>query len=282
MNRPFRALLVVALTLSAAPIGCVTREVVDSVYNRQRVEVILVEHRRGSKVVALGLSQPARISEQRLANILGSVEIRGREAQLAGIRYIFDVEQLPAVSAALAYGLKKASPDQRVAIRMTSKVMQHGIFDRKFITSFVAYVRDDLLFLHISRVDWRVPDRTQKTSMPLPRIDEHPMNFKVVPTNGMFTEGNYAVSVDWSNPLFKQMQRRAEVRGKGERTILLEDDSPPEREPSALPSDVLSRLTPAQLRQLADLEEARQQGKLTEGHYRRLRQKIFDEARKSH
>jgi hypothetical protein len=45
-----------------------------------------------------------------------------------------------------------------------------------------------------------------------------------------------------------------------------------------LPADVLSRLTAAQLRELADLEEARQQGRLTEGHYRRQRQLILDAA----
>ena len=46
-----------------------------------------------------------------------------------------------------------------------------------------------------------------------------------------------------------------------------------------LPADLLPYLTPAQLRGLADLEEARQKGRLTEGHYRRERERILQEAR---
>jgi hypothetical protein len=274
--------LLAALTvvLTALPLtSCITREILEPIYDKKRVEVILFEHRRGFSVVEREYAHPTRISEQRLANILGAVEIRGREEELAGVRYVFEEEQLRDVAAALSFGLLKATPNQAVAIRLTAKAVQHFIFDRRYITSFVAYAQEDLLFLHISRVDWRVPDRTKKTAPPLPRVDEHPMKFKVIPARGMYAEGVYAVSVDWKNELFARPLRRASSEGKGERTILLEDDSPMERESGGIPSDVISRLTPAQLRELADLEEARQKGELTEGHYRRLRNKILDDAR---
>lgn len=277
--RPLRALLAATTVLAVLPAtGCVTREVVDAIYNRQRVEVILVEHRQGSKVIDRGFKHPTRISEQRLSNILGALEIRGREEQLAGIRYVFEHDHLPRAAAALAYGLGKAGPDQSVAVRMTSKVRQTGIFDRKFITSFVAYVQEELLFIHLSRVDWKVPERAQKTSMPLPRVDEHPMKFKMNVPKGMYAEGNYAVSVEWQSAEFQGALQRVAGEGKGERTILLEDDIPAERPASGIPGDMLARLSAEQLRQLADLEEARQRGTMTEGHYRRLRQKILDEA----
>jgi hypothetical protein len=90
----------------------------------------------------------------------------------------------------------------------------------------------------------------------------------------------YAVSVDWKSDYFARAVRRASAEGKGERTILMEDNTPLEPEKSDVPGDVLANLTPAQLRELADLQEARQKGTVTEGHYRRLREKILAEARK--
>ena len=259
--------------------GCLTREVLDSVYKRNRIEVILVEKKRIGTVIERGLSHPAKISAERLSNILGSIEIRGREDQLAGIRYVFEGSQVKTIGKALQAGFQRATPNQTLAVRLTSKVMQHGIFNRKHLTSFVAYVRDDLLFLHISRVDWRVPDLTKKTDPPLPRVDEHPMKFRVVPGQGMYAEGIYAVSVEWKNPVFAKPLRRASADGKGERTILLEDKTPlDEPRDSGIPTSVIANLTPTELRALADLEEGRQQGTVTEGHYRRQRQKIFDAA----
>ena len=270
-------MLVVLSTLFTT--GCITREVLHTVYKRNRIEVILVEQKRIATVIERGLSHPAKISAPRLANILGAIEIRGREEQVGGIRYVFEGSQVNTIAEALQSGFQRATPNQTIAVRLTSKVMQHGIFNRKHLTSFVAYVRDDLLFLHISRVDWRVPDLTKKTDPPLPRVDEHPMKFRVVPGQGMYSEGVYGVSVEWKNPVFARPLRRASASGKGERTILLEDKTPLE-EPhdSGIPSTVISNLTATEFRALADLEEGRQQGTVTEGHYRRERQKIFDAA----
>jgi len=279
--KPAARLLALVVALAAlSPLGCITREVVDSIYNRKRVEVMLTEHKKGTQVIERGFTHPTRISQQRLSNILGKIEIRGRDEDLVGLRYVFELDQVPAVAEALSYGLGKADPNQTVAVRLVSKVMQHAIFNRKFITSFVSYVRDDLLFIHVSRVDWQLPDLKTKSDLPLPRIDEHPMKFKMVPSDGMFAEGNYAVSVDWKSDKFRRPITRVAGTGKGKRTILFEDDTPPEREAGGIPSDVLTKLSPDQLRELADLEEARQEGKLTEGHYRRLREKLIDEARK--
>ena len=53
----------------------------------------------------------------------------------------------------------------------------------------------------------------------------------------------------------------------------------PEARRSSLPADLLPYLTPEQLRELADLEEARQGGTLSEGRYRRAREKILEAAR---
>jgi hypothetical protein len=275
-TRAAPGLLAVLAAVALSPLSCVTREVRESIYNRSNVEVILREHRRFGTTIPRGFAHPAHISPIRLTHILGAIDIRGREEQLAGIRAAFQPAQLPAIAEAVSYALEQANPDQELAVRITSKVLQHGIFDRKFLTSFVAYVENDLFYLHMSRVDWPLSNLVKKTAPPEPRLDEHPMKFKVVPTEGMYAEGIYAVSVDWQDSIFRRPLRS--VADRRERTILMEEPDLPERRRSGVPSDILSRLTAEQLRQLADLEEARQQGRLSEGHYRRQRQKILEAA----
>jgi hypothetical protein len=274
-------LAVLLVPLAAAPLGCVTREVMEGTFERGGVEVSLREIKRGFTVVPREFQHPLQISPQRLANILSAIDIRGREAELAGIRSAFEPSQLQEIAAGLVDGLRKASPDQEIVVQVIRKQMQHLIFDRKKLTSFVAYAQDDLLYLHFSRVDWEIPERVKKTALPIPRVNEHPMKFRVVPSQGMFAEGVYAVAVEWQDAVFQQPLRRVEPGDeRRERTILLEaPDLPPARR-STLPAELLPYLTPTQLRALADLEEARQEGRLTEGHYRREREKILDAARK--
>jgi hypothetical protein len=279
-TRAARGLLAVLALVALSPISCVTREVREAVFSRSSVEVSLREHRRLFTTIPRGFAHPAHISPERLSHILGAIDIRGREEQLAGIRAAFEPTQLPDISEAVSYGLSQANPDQELAVRITSKVVQHGIFNRKFMTSFVAYVENDLLYLHISRVDWPLPKLVKKTAPPEPRVDEHPMKFKVVPVDGMYAEGVYAVSVDWQDPIFgRPLRDLGKETGRRKRTILMEEpDLPERRRPAGISPDTLSRLTAEQYRQLADLEDARQQGRLTEGHYRRERQKILDTA----
>ena len=270
-----------ALGSTCTSVGCATREIKDSVYNRGGVQMFLREHKQGFQVMERGFEHPVQISSQRLSNILGAIDIRGREAALAGIRAAFEPSQLQNISKGLASSLRQANSNQEVGVSIIRKEMQHIIFDRKRLTSFVAYVQDELLYLHFSRVDWEIPDRVKKTALPIPRVTEHPMKFKVEPTEGMFREGNYAVSVEWQDPIFRRPLRQvAKDDDRRERTILMEEPDLPTAAPkSSIPADLLPHLTPTQLRELADLEEGRQQGRVTEGHYRRQRDQILQAAR---
>lgn len=279
MHRPIVLLLAVVLL---TPLGCVTREVKDTTFERGGVTVVLREYKKGFAVVEQGFQHPAQISVERLENILGAIDIRGRQEELAGVRAAFEPSQLQVIAEGLSRGLRAADPNQEVAVSVVRKEMQHVIFDRKRLTSFVSYVQNDLLYLHFSRVDWEIEELVKKTSLPEPRVNEHPMKFQVVPTQGMYAEGVYAVSVEWKDPVFRKPLRRASSRDdRRERTILMEDpDLPGAPSKSALPADLLPYLSPTQLRELADLEEARQEGRLTEGRYRRAREKILDDARR--
>ena len=286
MKRPLQVAPILALAqllalLLVLPLGCATREVKETAYDRAGIKVYLREHKQGFTVVERGFEHPAQISSERLLHILGAIDIRGREAELAGVRAAFEPSQLQDIASALSTGLRRADPNQEVAINIVRKQMQHVIFDRKKLTSFVAYVQNELLYLHFSRIDWEIPDRVKKTALPEPRVNDHPMKFQVIPVEAMYPEGVYAVSVEWQDPIFRRPVRRASSGGeRRERTILMEEpDLPDTRRRSTLPADLLPYLTPGQLRELADLEEARQQGRLTEGHYRRERERILEEAR---
>ena len=229
MTRHFARLLVGLALLAPAvtPLGCATREINDNVFDRKGVKVSLREHRKGFVPVVRGFQHPIRMSAQRLQHILGAIEIRGRGTELVGLRAAFEPSELPSVAEGLAFGLSKASPNQVVAVRAIRKAVQSLIFDRKYLTSFVAYVENDLLYLHLSRVDWKIPERATKTKLPIPRVNEHPMKFKVEPWQGMYQEGLYAVSVEWADPIFQQQREHVGADAKRrERVILMEQ---PER-----------------------------------------------------
>jgi hypothetical protein len=80
-----------------------------------------------------------------------------------------------------------------------------------------------------------------------------------------------SVAVAWRNDIF-QKPTRTRVSPTGEivqRTILMEslpeesEASPPPQDPNALPAE----MTPERLRALADLEDSRRRGELTETEY---------------
>ena len=281
-RRSVRTVLICALVAAvAAPLGCATREINDNVFSRKGVKVYLREYKKGFTPVGRGFQHPVQISAQRLQHILGAIDIRGREADLVGVRAAFEPSQLKGIAEGLAAALSTASPNQEVAVQAIRKQMQKVIFDRKHLTSFVAYVENDLLYLHISRVDWKVPERATKTKLPMPRVGEHPMKFKVEPSEGMFQEGLYAVSVEWQDSIFRRSRPRVggDDDARRERVILMEEPEKAASHRSSLPADLLPHLTATQLREIADLEESRAAGEITEGHYRRQLENILDAAR---
>jgi hypothetical protein len=161
-----------------------------------------------------------------------------------------------------------------------------GVFDTDFLTSFVAYVRGPQLFIHISRLDWEIPQR-QREKPPEPRAGEERMAFRVYPSEGMELVDNQGVAVSWRDEIFAR-PTRTKVLPTGKvvrKTILLESDveAPPEGEtegeveqevtPPPLPPTGLS---PEQLRALADLEEARRAGEITEAEYVAQQQDIME------
>ena len=173
--------------------------------------------------------------------------------------------------------LARADEDQEVvavAIRVERTLK---ILDQDYLTSFVAYVRGDQLFIHLSRSDWAVPDqRKNRAGLPQPRVGEHAMRFKLFGGTGMTLVDKQSVAVQWRDPVFKRPTRTkllptGEVRRK---TILLESPEPEDEDEAS--AKLPAGLSAAQLRALADLEEDREAGRISEAEYRAQQREIVD------
>jgi hypothetical protein len=150
------------------------------------------------------------------------------------------------------------------------------VFDHDFLTSFVAYVKNERLYVHMSRHDWELP-KTRDERIPEPRIGDNPQRFKLYPGTAMSLVSDQAVAVDWRDPVFAHPTRtRVLPSGNVVRREILEE-SPAEVQDSADPAARLpDNLSPEQLRSLADIEELRRAGRITEIEYRARRRAILE------
>jgi hypothetical protein len=177
----------------------------------------------------------------------------------------------------VSVALAKANSDQEVVVMAIRRYKRLHVFERKYLTSFVAYVRDERLYIHMARSEWEIPARRQE-NIPEPQVGDHPMKFRLYPGTAMTLVNPQAVAVEWRDPVFSR-PTRTKVMPTGEvvrKTILME--SPVEEWAKEEPSDapLPPDLSPDQLRALADLEEERQRGQITEADYRARRRKILN------
>lgn len=286
MRRPPRRLrrasgvaAVLGLALLAA--GCLgTRQVTTPVYDRNEIRSYVRVTKRGSEVVPRGFSHPAVVAAVRLAHALSFIDVElgeGKDRHRIGAVHpsvIYDVAD--ALEAALA----EASPDQEVVVMAVRRQKRLGIFHADFLTSFIAYVKGDLLAVHFGHADWEVPkiEGGRRGELPMPKEGKVQAKFRVLPGPAVTLLGPQTVALDWKSPRFDQ-PARIQVGPGGEvrrRTILMEEEGAPDRDQTApeatLPVD---RLEPDTLRALADLEEQRRRGEITEGEYQVRRRELL-------
>jgi hypothetical protein len=270
------ALGVLVLLLAA---GCMTRPVREDVYRAGTIEVFLRSDKRWTRTLEKEYAHPATISPVRMSHILSRIDMRiGSKATKKGEQRVpaIPTEMLIPIAEGVSKALAQADPNQEVVVMAVRRFKRFHVFERKYLTSFVAYALDERLYIHLARSEWEVPQRRQD-KMPEPRIGEHPTDFRLYSGTAMTLVDAQSVAVEWRNPVFAR-PTRTQILPSGEvrrKTILME--SPPEEwttEPAveALPEN----LSPEQLRALADLEERRQQGRLTEAEYREQRREILE------
>ena len=255
--------------------GCATRSVTEKIYDEGRVTVNLRGEARGDSPVDRGFAHPAALAAVRLAHILSRIDLRIDGKGGDERRSAIPTGSLYQIAEGLSLALGKADSSQEIVVHAIRKEKRFGLFDRDYLTSFVAYVKGAQLYIHMSRSDWEIPDRRKKR-LPQPQVGEHPMKFRIVPSRGMAMVGRQSVAVDWRGEVFAQPSRsRITPEGKVvRRTILLESDPEQrvfERDSSPLPQG----LSATALRRLADLEEQRSLGQVSEPEYRNRRHEIL-------
>lgn len=257
-----------ALALAAALAfgACVTRVERESVFAEGHTEIELRQQVRGGKVLPKGYAHPTIIAPTRLANVLSSIDIRkGGD----------DNERTPAIPNDTLYTIAKgvsqalaaASPDQELAVISIRNQKRFGIFDRNFLTSFVCYVKGEQLYVYMSRSEWELP-REKNARIPWPSIGDSGTPLRVVAGRGLSIVDERTIAADWRSDFFARA-RAVRIDATGSvvrRTVLME--SPEVDVAPAAPTDALpANLPPEALRALADLEEQRRRGEITESYY---------------
>jgi len=264
--------LLVAAGIAVFSAGCITRTLREDVYTSDYTRVFLRGEKRGGDPVDRGFEHPAGISAVRVANILSRVDLRIEVKKGSDRVPAIPTKTIYIIAEGVSKALAAADSSQEVVVLSILREKRWGIFDRKYLTSFLAYVNDELLYLHFSRSDWEVPQR-RADRLPEPHVGEHVMKFRVLPARGMAVVDEQSVAVAWRDPIFQQPSRVRTLPGGKvvRRTILME--TPGEEEPG--PAELPANLSPQTLRRLADLEDERRDGAISEGEYELRRREIL-------
>jgi hypothetical protein len=230
--------------------------------------------------VTKGYNHPVTISTVRIAHILSRLDVRDSVEDGNRRKPAIPTELLYDVADGMSRALERAGENQEVVVMAVRTERTFKVFDQDYLTSLVAYVRGDQLYIHMSRVDWFVPDNKRGQGLPQPRVGDHPTKMKLYPGTAMTLVDTQSAAIDWRDPIFSR-PTRTKILPTGEvkrKTILLEsaDGEQVGEEIEALP-ELPPGLTPAQLRALADLEEERQAGRISESEFRNRQREILDQ-----
>ena len=163
-----------------------------------------------------------------MAHILSRIDLRTGPSD-AERKPAIPLETLYVIADGMSKAFAKAGPDQEIVVMSIQRDRHWGVFDRRYLTSLVAFVRDDLIYLYLVRSDWEIPN-TLKTDLPEPRHRRTVMTFRLVPSEGMTLAGPQAVAVVWRDPIF-QRPTRTRILPSGKvvrREVLMEspEDTP--------------------------------------------------------
>jgi hypothetical protein len=266
------AALSLLLPLAATQVACVTRSARTLAFKQDYTEVYLRSEKKGMKTVPKGYEHPVYIAQVRMAHILSRIDLRRKDDQ-ERVPAI-PLETLFVIAEGASKALAEANPNQAVAVQSIRRDKHWGIFERQYLTSLLVYMKDGLLFVQISRSDWEIP-RDHKLRLPETYVGEFPRDFRLVVERGMALADQQTAAVDWRDPIFKKPTRtRVTPTGRVvRRTILME--SPEGEDETDYGPELSGELTPEQLRALADLEEERRSGSISESEYTSRRSQIL-------
>jgi hypothetical protein len=268
------SLRLAALAVALLPLaGCITRTVRQTLVDDGHERVVLRSEKRLGTPVERGFDHPLEVAPVRLAHILSRIDLEDESGKKKERRPAIPTESLYAVAEALSKGLAAADPTQEVVLQSVRRSKRFAVFDRHHLTSLLVFAKDDMLHVQVARSDWEIPPR-RREQLPEPHAGEQQQRFRLLVDEGMSLSDAQTAVVDWRNPVFARPTRtRITPSGRVLRTTILmesEEEAPPPR--PTLPPE----LTPEQLRALADLEEARRAGRLSESEYAAERNRILE------
>jgi hypothetical protein len=261
--------------------GCATRTVRTSIIDEFSTSVDLIREVKGFRTQPRSFEHPAIISVPRLKHILAAIEIETQSKGTTTIRRpAFHPEIIEEAAIALAKGLARATPDHEVGVRIIRRQAVGGVLNKKYLTSFLAYVDTEHLYLTLRRADWFVARKTIEANLPKPRRDYRPMNFRVVSGEPLYYAGPQTLEIDWRDNVFRSpFKLPGSTKGVTRRREILFDSPIPVAEGEANNSQAgglsLGDLSAAQLRALADLEDDRRNGVITEAAYQRAKRQLL-------
>jgi hypothetical protein len=260
------------LLLAGTQAACITRSVRKLAFDEDYTEVYLRSEKKGTRTIPRGYEHPVHIAQVRMAHILSRIDLRRKDDQ-ERVPAI-PLETLFVIAEGVSTALAEADPNQAVVVQSIRRDKHWGIFERKYLTSLLVYAKDGLLFVQISRSDWEIP-RNRRERLPETHVGEYPRDFRLVVERGMALADQQTAAVDWRDPIFKKPTRtRVTATGRVvRRTILME--SPEGEDETDYGPELSGELSPEQLRALADLEEERRSGEISEGEYASRRSQIL-------
>lgn len=259
--------------------GCVTRTVRNTFYEDASTRVVLVQEKRGGNAIEREYAHPLQIAPVRMAHILSRLDVRVETKKSIQRMPAIPTEALYEIADHLSNAFGQADSNQHVVVYYKRREKRFGVFDHKYLTSFLAFATGDSMYIHLSKIDWEIDKTGRKEKLPEPSIDDETDAFRVVVSKGMMVANPNAVMVDWQNEVFKKPSRTHIAPGGKviRRTILMEAPEEPETKPAeAADEKIPAALSAATLRALADLEEERTNGEVTEADYNTRRRRILE------
>jgi hypothetical protein len=267
------AFLLLAL-LAGANTACITRTIRQTVVDDGLSQVILRSEKRGGQAIDKGFEHPASIAPVRIAHILSRIDLRHEDGKQSERIPAVPLDTLFAIADGIATGLKAADSSQELVVQSVRRGKHWGIFERQFLTSLLCYMKNDIFYVQISRSDWEIPVR-RESRLPETHVGKYPLEFRLVVEKGMTLVDYQTVAVDWRDPIFKKPTRtRMTSTGKVVRRTVLMESLEDETDYGPRPQ-ISDDLSPEQLRALADLEEERRRGDVTEAEYDARRNRIL-------
>ncbi|MGH0032891.1 MAG: hypothetical protein ACQGVC_24125 [Myxococcota bacterium] len=277
-----RFAVVLLLGVATLASGCLTRHVREDVFKQDRVQVFLRQDERLFRDVVKGYDHPATISAVRIAHILSRIDMRLQVKEGNRRKPAIPTELLYQIADGMSQSLARAGENQEVVVMALRSERNLAVLSSEYLTSLIAYVRADKLYIHLSHSDDLMKDSYRKgEKLPAPRLSDSPSRFRLYGGTAMTLISSNAVAVAWRDKVFSR-PTRTKILPTGEvkrKTILLESpDVVEEEEALEGPSraKVPDGLSPGQLRALADLEEERLSGAITETEYRMRQQEILE------